>query len=191
MAEAVRHGSLRALTTIAVEGRKFRLGLVVSSQRPSRIAKDVLAQMNSQLIFRLDNVEDLGYVRESFEAAGAAFLADLPTLDTGICLCAGTIIAMPVRCDEPLFAPRRRFPLAAATLPRDREALKDAIVGVMPEVALVAEAEEFVVFAGPDAEVTIRSQDGAYVLDVDCADEAIAERVREALHVALGDGSAS
>jgi hypothetical protein len=191
MAEAVRHGSLGALTTIAVEGRKFRLGLVVSSQRPSRIAKDVLAQMNSQLIFRLANVEDLGYVRESFEAAGAAFLADLPTLDTGICLCAGTMIAMPVRCDMPLFAPRRRFPLAAATLPRDREALKDAIVAVMPEVALVAEAEEFVVFAGRDAEVTIRSQDGAYVLDVDCADEAIAEWVREALHVALGDGSAS
>ena len=43
MAEAKDAGSLDALTTIAVEGRKFGVGLVVASQRPSRIAKDVLA----------------------------------------------------------------------------------------------------------------------------------------------------
>jgi DNA helicase HerA-like ATPase len=149
----------------------------------------VLAQMNSQLIFRLANVEDLGYVRESFEAAGTAFLADLPTLDTGICLCAGTMIAMPVRCDVPLFAPRRTFPLAAATLPHDRDALKEAVVTAMPEAALVSDAEELVVFAGPEAEVTIRSQDGGYTLDVDCDDAEIAERVRQALDIALTDDS--
>src|SRR3990170_8989755 len=113
MAEAAKHGSLGALTTIAVEGRKFGVGLVVVSQRPSRIAKDVLAQMNSQLVFRLANLEDLAYVRESFEAAGASFLAELPHLDTGICLCAGTAVEMPVRCDVPLFAARRRFELGA------------------------------------------------------------------------------
>jgi len=98
---------------VAVEGRKFRVALLISSQRPSRIAKDVLAQMNGHLIFQLANVEDLGYVRESFEAAGSALLADLPTLDTGVCLCAGTMIAMPVRCDVPLFAHRERTSLSA------------------------------------------------------------------------------
>jgi len=108
MAEAARHGSLGALTTVAVEGRKFGVGLVIVSQRPSRVAKDVLAQMGSQLIFRLANVEDLRYVRESFEAAGEAFLAELPQLDTGVCICTGQMVAMPVRCDVPLFAPRHR-----------------------------------------------------------------------------------
>src|SRR5262249_52940022 len=41
---------------------------VVVSQRLSRVAKDVLAQMSSQLVFRLTNLEDLGSVRDSFEA---------------------------------------------------------------------------------------------------------------------------
>src|SRR3990170_819168 len=99
MAEAAKHGSLGALTTIAVEGRKFHVGLVIVSQRPSRIAKDVLAQMSSQLVFRLANLEDLQYVRESLEAADATFVRDLAFLDTGVCICAGTMVAMPVRCD--------------------------------------------------------------------------------------------
>lgn len=103
MAEATKHGSLGALTTIAVEGRKFGVGLVIVSQRPSRIAKDVLAQMGSQLVFRLANLEDLAYVRESFEAAGAALLAELPQLDTGVCVAAGAMVEMPVRCRVPLF----------------------------------------------------------------------------------------
>lgn len=180
MAEAARHGSLGALTTIAVEGRKFGLGLVVVSQRPSRIAKDVLAQMSSQLVFRLANLEDLAYVRESFEAAGEELLADLPQLDPGVCVCTGTAVALPVRCDVPLFAPRRRFALdgdAARALPDLARAVAEAI----PQATPIAEDEEHVVFAGPAAEVTLRREDGGYVLDVDCAEEALAERVRAAV----------
>jgi hypothetical protein len=180
MAEAARHGSLGAMTTIAVEGRKFNVGLVVSSQRPSRVAKDVLAQTNSQLVFRLANLEDLQYVRESFEAAGQTFLSDLPHLETGVCMCAGTMVAMPVRCDVPLFAPRRRFQLDAAELPA-RAALEHAVAAVVPEASLLADADELVVFSGPTVEVTVRSLDGSYALDVDCEDGELAERVRTAV----------
>ncbi|HXF97371.1 MAG TPA: ATP-binding protein [Gaiellaceae bacterium] len=179
MAEAARHGSLGALTTIAVEGRKFRVGLVVISQRPSRVAKDVLAQMNSQLVFRLANLEDLAYVRESFEAAGEELLADLPRLDTGVCVCAGTMVAMPVRCDVPLYAPRHRFPLGE-TRP-DRRALETAVAHALPEAELLAEVEELIVFSGPEAEEAVRAVDGGYALDVDCADPGVAERVRAAV----------
>ncbi len=184
MAEAARHGSLGALTTIAVEGRKFGIGLVVVSQRPSRIAKDVLAQMSSQLVFRLSNLEDLAYVRESFEGAGEELLADLPQLDPGVCVCTGTAVALPVRCDVPLFARRHRFALdgdAARALPDLARAVAEAI----PQPTPVAEDEEHVVFAGPAAEVTLRREDGGYALDVDCAEEALAERVRSAVERAL------
>lgn len=186
MAEAARHGSLGALTTVAVEGRKFNLGLVVVSQRPSRVAKDVLAQMNSQLVFRLANLEDLAYVRESFEAAGEMFMADLPQLETGVCICAGTMIEMPVRCHVPLFAVRHRFALGA-TAPR-REALERAVEQALPEAALVADAEELVVFSGSEAEVAIRAVDGGYALDVDSDDGEVAQRVLAAVTEALGDG---
>jgi hypothetical protein len=184
MAEAAKHGSLGALTTIAVEGRKFNVGLVVVSQRPSRIAKDVLAQMSSQLVFRLANIEDLSYVRESFEAAGQELLADLPQLDPGVCVCTGTAIALPVRCDVPLFAPRHRFPLDGAA-GRDLTALARAVAAIVPQTLLAEEDEEHVVFAGPTAEVTLRREDGGYALDVDCADGDLAVRLQAAVAEAL------
>jgi DNA helicase HerA-like ATPase len=181
MAEAARHGSLGALTTVAVEGRKFNVGLIIASQRPSRIAKDVLAQMNSQLIFRLANLEDLGYVRESFEAAGTALLGDLPTLDTGVCLCAGTMIAMPVRCDVPLFAHRERWPMTA-TVPSDRRAgLADVVRALLPEAQILADEQETVVFADPRAEVSLRTADGTPMLEVTCTDGELAARIRDAV----------
>ena len=184
MAEAARHGSLGAVTTVAVEGRKFGVGLIVVSQRPSRVAKDVLAQMNSQLVFRLANLEDLMYVRESFEAAGATFLADLPHLDTGVCICAGTMVEMPVRCDVPLFAPRHSFDLGPVELPA-AAALEAAVAAELPAATLAEDGEEIVVFSGPQAEVTLRAAEGGYALDVDCADGELAERVRDAVEHAL------
>ncbi len=184
MAEAAKHGSLGALTTIAVEGRKFGVGLVIVSQRPSRIAKDVLAQMSSQLVFRLANLEDLAYVRESFEAAGQELLADLPQLDPGVCVCTGTAVALPVRCEVPLFAPRHRFALDTPP-PRDLTALAGAVAAVVPRTVVAEENEEHVVFAGAAAEVTLRRADGGLALDVDCAEEALAERVRAAVERAL------
>lgn len=180
MAEAARHGSLGAVTTVAVEGRKFGVGLVIASQRPSRIAKDVLAQMSSQLVFRLANLEDIGYVRESFEAADETFVMELSHLDTGVCICAGTMVDMPVRCDVPLFAPRHTFDLGAAALPPAPE-LEEAIAGALPQAALVEDGEELVVFSGPEAEVTLRAADGGYALDVDCEDGELAERVLAAV----------
>jgi DNA helicase HerA-like ATPase len=180
MAEASRHGSLHAVTTIAVEGRKFGVGLVIVSQRPSRVAKDVLAQASTQLVFRLTNLEDLQYVRESFEAAGSEFLTELPQLDRGVCIVAGSAVEMPVRCDVPLFAPRHRFDLGPGERP-PREALARAVEAVVPEPELLADEPELVVYAGPELEVTVRSLDGQLALDVDCADEELVERVRGAV----------
>jgi hypothetical protein len=48
-----------------------------------------------------------------------------------------------------------------------------------------------VFFAGPEAEVTIRSEDDGYGLVVDCTDAAVAERVREALEIALSGDTGS
>ncbi len=188
MAQARAHGSLDALTTVAVEGRKFGLGLAVVSQRPSRVAKDVLAQMGSQLVFRLANVEDLQYVRESFEAAGESFLAELPQLETGVCICAGQMVAMPVRCDVPLFAPRHRLDLGWAK-PKLAD-LAQAVASALPQPPLVQEVEEEVIFSGPYAEIALRAVDSGYVLDVDCPDPELAARVREAVEAACRGGDA-
>lgn len=49
---------------IAREGRKFGLGLVISSQRPSELSPTVLAQCNTFLLHRLVNDEDQSLVRK-------------------------------------------------------------------------------------------------------------------------------
>lgn len=95
--------SFDAVFTIASEGRKFNVGLVVSTQRPARVNKDILSQCNTHMIFRVANVEDLAAIAGSFEAASRPLLAELPGFDTGVCVVGGTSIGMVTRVQVPLF----------------------------------------------------------------------------------------
>lgn len=94
-----------ALFSVASEGRKFAVGLVVSTQRPARVSKDILSQCNTHVIFRVANVEDLMAIAGSFEAASRSLLDELPGFDTGTCVVGGTAIGMVVRVRVPLFGP--------------------------------------------------------------------------------------
>lgn len=95
--------SFDAAFSIASEGRKFGVGLVISSQRPARVNKDVLSQCNTHVIFRVANVEDLSAIAGSFETASQPLLAELPGFDTGTCIVGGTGIGMLTRVEIPLF----------------------------------------------------------------------------------------
>lgn len=94
--------SFDAAFRIASEGRKFGVGLILASQRPARVNKDVLSQCNSHMVFRVANVEDLQAVAGCFETAGRRMLDDLPGLPVGVCLAGGTAFGMPVRVQVPL-----------------------------------------------------------------------------------------
>ncbi len=95
--------SFDAAFAIVSEGRKFDVGLVVSSQRPARVNKDVLSQCNTHVVFRVANVEDLSTLAGSFEAASQPLLDELPGFDTGVCVVGGTAIGMLTRVEVPLF----------------------------------------------------------------------------------------
>jgi hypothetical protein len=103
--------SFEPMFEIASEGRKFNCGLFIASQRPARINKDVLSQCNTQIVFRMVNVEDLDAVRECFEGASAQLLAALPTFDTGtaytggVALATGTVVRFPESGATPEIAP--------------------------------------------------------------------------------------
>jgi DNA helicase HerA-like ATPase len=63
----------RAITTtrqIAQEGRKFGMGLILISQRPSRVDETTLSQCNSYIIMRMVNPADQNYVRRVVETLG-------------------------------------------------------------------------------------------------------------------------
>jgi hypothetical protein len=96
--------SFDAIFAIASEGRKFGTGLVISTQRPARVNKDILSQCNTQMIFRVANVEDLAAIAGSFEAASRSLLDELPGFDTGVSVVAGTGVGMVARVEVPLFA---------------------------------------------------------------------------------------
>jgi len=65
---------------IAREGRKFGLGLVLSSQRPSELSPTVLSQCNSFLLHRISNDRDQELVHKLVPDNLRGLLRDLPSL---------------------------------------------------------------------------------------------------------------
>ena len=59
--------SLATLRKVITEGRKFGTGLIIISQRPSRLDETTLAQCNSFLVLRLVNPKDKAFVRSVME----------------------------------------------------------------------------------------------------------------------------
>jgi uncharacterized protein len=97
----------RSITTtkqIAQEGRKFGVGLVIISQRPSRLDETTLSQCNSFVIMRMVNPTDQSFVRRVIETLGEDEAKLLPDLDVGEALLSGQFINFPVlvRMKEPV-----------------------------------------------------------------------------------------
>jgi len=89
----------RAITTtkqIAQEGRKFRVGLILISQRPSRLDETTLSQCNSFIIMRMVNPADQNFVRKVIESLGEDEAKMLPDLDVGEALLSGQLTSLPV-----------------------------------------------------------------------------------------------
>src|SRR5437773_10048697 len=51
--------SSKVFRTLASEGRKFGLGLVIITQRAAKVDKNVLSQCNTQVILKVTNPNDL------------------------------------------------------------------------------------------------------------------------------------
>ena len=87
--------SKQVFERIAREGRKFGLGLVVASQRPSEMSKTVLSQCNSFIVHRLQNPEDLRYFREIVPGIYGQLLDQLPALAPRTALILGECVQAP------------------------------------------------------------------------------------------------
>ncbi len=81
---------------IAREGRKFGLGLVLASQRPSELSPTVLAQCNSFLLHRIVNDIDQNLVRRLVPDALGGLLGELPTLPSQQAILLGWAVPTPV-----------------------------------------------------------------------------------------------
>lgn len=81
---------------IAREGRKFGLGLVVSSQRPSELSTTVLAQCNTFLLHRLVNDRDQDLVQRMVPDSLGGIFQELPSLPSRQAILLGWATELPV-----------------------------------------------------------------------------------------------
>lgn len=88
--------SIATTKKIAQEGRKFGIGLILISQRPSRLDETTLSMCNSFVIMRMVNPADQNFVRRVIESLGEDDAKMLPNLDIGEALLSGQMINFPV-----------------------------------------------------------------------------------------------
>lgn len=81
---------------IAREGRKFGLGLVLSSQRPSELSPTVLAQCNTFLLHRIVNDRDQELIKRLVPDNLAGLLRELPSLPSRQAVLLGGATPVPV-----------------------------------------------------------------------------------------------
>lgn len=81
---------------IAREGRKFGLGLVLSSQRPSELSATVLAQCNTFILHRIVNDADQNLVGKLVPDNVGGLLRDLPSLPSRLAILLGWATPIPV-----------------------------------------------------------------------------------------------
>jgi len=89
--------AVEAFERIAKEGRKYGVGLVVISQRPSEVNRTVLSQCNNLVAMRLTNGDDQNVVRRLLPDSLGGFSDLLPILDTGEALVVGDASLLPTR----------------------------------------------------------------------------------------------
>ena len=81
---------------VAREGRKFGLGLVLSSQRPSELSPTVLSQCNTFLLHRISNDRDQELVQRLVPDNLRGLLRELPSLPSQNAILLGWASELPV-----------------------------------------------------------------------------------------------
>ena len=88
--------SVKEIRKVMTEGRKFGLGLLLISQRPSRLDETALSQCNTFLIFRLVNPRDQAFVEKVMENLSRADSKLLPAFGPGQGIISGQAVRFPL-----------------------------------------------------------------------------------------------
>jgi len=91
--------SSNILRTIASEGRKFGLGLLIISQRPARVDKNVISQCNTQIILKVTNPNDIKALSKGMEFMSSEMVEEIKRIPLGVALLSSPSIEMPIMVD--------------------------------------------------------------------------------------------
>ena len=100
--------SVGSFERIAKEGRKYGVGLVVISQRPSEVNRTVLSQCNNFVAMRLTNADDQAVIKRLLPDSLGDYSEMLPILDIGEAIVVGDASILPsrIKVDAPKLKPR-------------------------------------------------------------------------------------
>lgn len=86
-----------AVRRIVKEGRKYGIGALIVSQRPSEIDSTILSQCGTLFAMRLSNSSDRAHVTSAVTDNLEGLLSMLPVLRTGEAIILGEAVQLPVR----------------------------------------------------------------------------------------------
>lgn len=91
------HGARLAVQRVVKEGRKYGVGAMIVSQRPSEVDSTILSQCGTVVALRLANATDRGHVSSAVADNLAGVLSMLPVLRTGEAIVVGEAVPLPMR----------------------------------------------------------------------------------------------
>ena len=105
--DSVAEIGLKSFERVAKEGRKYGVGLVIISQRPSEVNRTVLSQCNNFISLRLTNVEDQNVIKRLLPDNLGNIADNLSILDIGEAIVVGDSILLPsrIKLDKPTIIP--------------------------------------------------------------------------------------
>jgi len=106
--KSIDDASLVTFERVSKEGRKYGIGLVVISQRPSEVNRTVLSQSNNFIAMRLTNIDDQSVVKRLLPDSLGDYADMLPILDIGEALVVGDASLLPsrIKIHPPTLEPR-------------------------------------------------------------------------------------
>lgn len=87
----------KAISRIAMEGRKYGVSLCLISQRPSELSANILSQCNTMFALRMSNERDQEIARRALPESASGLLGALPALRTQEAVVCGEGVSMPIR----------------------------------------------------------------------------------------------
>lgn len=97
LGEGASHLTTRSANRIAREGRKYGMGMLLVTQRPTELPRTALAQVGTLISLRLSNAEDQGAIRAALPDSVSGLAAVLPSLRTGEAIVSGEAVVLPSR----------------------------------------------------------------------------------------------
>lgn len=105
----------RSVQRIAKEGRKYGVGLMLVTQRPSELDETVLSQCGTIIALRMNNTKDRSYVAAAIQDELRSLVDLLPNLRTGEAIVSGEGVSIPARIQfyKLPYAPKSSDPLVS------------------------------------------------------------------------------